>query len=164
MRRESRQACFVAFCIALLLLLAAGASAQSPSRQRPGTTPRAAEPVEESGPRIPVNVEHIGSDPVGARLAFSLKEVFGKSPLFRAASGDEKKITVRVTTKAEFADRPGLASGWSAIWLFSEQSDVLGFYLESELGFTGRDEAPDVAVSLASRTEEVAKRFSYLFE
>ena len=66
--------------------------------------------------------------------------------------------------EAEFADRPGLASGWSAVWLFTERSDVLSFYLESNLGFAVRDDTEDTAVALASRTEEIARRFAYLFE
>ncbi len=142
-----------------------GGQAQEPSPQRPGSTPRAAAVEQkESGPRVPVVVEHAGSDPIGIRLAFALKETFGKSVLFRLATGEEKKITLRVATKAEFTDRPGLASSWVAIWLFTEQSDVLSFYLESDLGFTNRDDLGDIALALASRTEEVAKRFSYLFE
>lgn len=164
MQREVRLA-FSGLCLALVLAVASGALAQGPSPQRPGQAPRtAAQPQEENGPRIPVSVEHAGSDPIGIRLAFALKEAFGKSPLFRMATAEEKKISVRVTTKAEFVDRPGLASGWSVIWLFTEQSDVLGFYLESDMGFADRDVVSDAAVALASRTEEVARRFSYLFE
>jgi len=141
------------------------AMAQEPVRQRSEAAPLApSEPQEEASPRIPVNVEHAGSDPVGIRLAFALKETFGKSPLFHITGGEAKKIILYITTKAEFADRPGLASGWSAVWLFTERSDVLSFYLESDLGFAVRDDTEDTAVALASRTEEIARRFAYLFE
>lgn len=164
MHREARLA-ICGLWAALVLAVAAGAAAQEPSPQRPGPAPRnAVQPQEEGGPRIPVSVEHAGADPIGTRLAFALKETFSKSPLFRVTTDEEKKISVRVTTRAEFADRPGLASGWSVVWLFTEQSDVLGFYLESDMGFADRDAVADAAVSLASRTEEVARRFSYLFE
>lgn len=165
MHRGLRFALFGLLFCGFFFLGIAEARAQESSPQRPGSAPRvAAEVQRENGPRIPVSVEHAGSDPIGIRLAFALKETFGKSVLFRLAAGEEKKITLRIATKAEFTDRPGLASSWVAIWLFTEQSDVLGFYLESELGFTNRDDLSDVALTLASRTEEVAKRFSYLFE
>ncbi|WP_027367829.1 hypothetical protein [Desulfocurvibacter africanus] len=165
MYRELLVAIFTVICFGTLFAGIPNAQAQEVSPQRPGSTPRAVPEAEkESSPRIPVIVEHAGSDPIGIRLAFALKETFGKSTLFRLAVGEEKKITLRMATKAEFTDRPGLASGWAVIWLFTEQSDVLGFYLESDLGFTGREDLGDVAVSVASRTEEIAKRFSYLFE
>ena len=153
---------------ALLVLFASAAMAQdapAPQPKKPEEQPVAAAPVTEESPEaVPVAVVHDGDDPVGIQLAFSLKETFSRSPLFRLAGAEEKKISVRVATRAEFPGRPGLGTVYALTWVYSERPDVLGFFLDAQVGAALRDEVNDAAKAVAARTDEVAARYGYLFE
>ena len=78
------------------------------------TTARAAMPVANAVPdspatvadrSSPVNVEHEGTDTIGAKLAFDLKELFNSSSLFTLSEKDEPKLQVLISTAPEFPGR-----------------------------------------------------------
>lgn len=154
------------------LLAAPSAWAQTPPAQPVAEQPAApAEPApvpapmpENDRPAIPVAVVHQGDDPQGIQLAFALKEVFSRSPLFKLAQGEDKRVVVRVSSRAEFPGRPELASCYGVTWVFAEKNDVLALFLEDGAGVLTRGQTQDEAAALAARTDAVADRFGYLFE
>lgn len=146
----------------------ASPSVQSPEADQPRAEPAPAPaPVEadpNERPAIPVAVVHQGDDPLGIQLAFALKETFSSSPLFRLAGAEDKRITVRVTTLAEFPARPSMGTCFGLTWAFAEKSDVLAFFLEDGAGCVSFGETGEQATAIAARTDAVADRFGYLFE
>lgn len=133
--------------------------------EKPAEKPAAAEKKNDaSDARVPVYVDYDGDDPMGQRLVFELKELFRTSAGFRLAKAGEKQVRIRLTAQVEFKDRPNLGSVYGAVWMFSEGGDVLSYYLDSAVGVVDEVILKREVQSLASRTDKLAGRFSYLFE
>ncbi|NEP77027.1 MAG: hypothetical protein F6K39_01920 [Okeania sp. SIO3B3] len=151
------------------VVLSAGYVLAQESPAQPAKPPAepAPAPVEvetAERPAIPVAVLHQGEDPQGIQLAFALKEVFSRSPLFRLAEAESKRVVVRIASRAEFPGRPELASCYGVTWVFAEKSDVLALFLEDAAGVVTHGQTQNEAAALAARTDGVADRFGYLFE
>ena len=137
-------------------------------RDRPGT--RRQRPSRTSPPHPgptgspPVAVVHGDLDVAGAALVLRLKEILNESSLFRLTDKDEKKLKIIVESREEFPGRPGIASAYSAIWVYSASENILTHYLDSEVGFVAPDGAAVAAQALATATDDVASRYAYLFE
>ncbi len=145
---------------ALLFGLAAVALAQD---QTPETIEN--RPAPAAADRVtPVAVVHEDLDVTGAALVLRLKEVLNESSLFRLTDKDEKKLKIIVESKEEFPGRPGIASAYSVVWIYSASENVLTHYLDSEVGFVAPDGAAVAARALATATDDVASRYAYLFE
>lgn len=130
----------------------------------PAAPAPAAAPVQETKVTgTPVLVEHTGSDILGARLAFALKEILARSAQFRVTAGNEKKLLVLLGTKEEFPGRPGLGSVYTAVFCYSESEATLKYHLDNTGGVVQADGVDDLARLLANRTAEVAARFAYLY-
>jgi len=112
----------------------------------------------------PVAVIHGDLDVAGAALVLRLKEVLNESSLFRLTDKDEKKLKIIVESREEFPGRPGIASAYSVVWIYSASENVLTHYLDSEVGFVAPDGAAVAARALATATDDVASRYAYLFE
>lgn len=170
--------CFCVLLVAGLLaaVVAAGPAAgqsQVESVEQPTAQPRQAPPVGEERDvsradskrlGIPVAVEHQGTDPVGMRLALHLKETFQKSGLFRLAEPEEKHLSLRLTTRAQFMDRPFLGSAYVLVWRYVESRDVLAYFLNERLGFVDADVVAQEAEVLVAETDRVTGRYGYLLE
>ncbi|MGE4297150.1 MAG: hypothetical protein AB7E47_03900 [Desulfovibrionaceae bacterium] len=112
----------------------------------------------------PVTVEQRGTDDVGARLVFHVKELFNKNTLFSLSAKDGKKLKLIVSTSEEFPDRPALGSVYAAVWVYSESESTLKYYLDSRVGVVDAPDAARVAEVLAATTDTVASKYAYLFE
>jgi hypothetical protein len=151
----------------LFLLFFAGASwaADQPTAQ-PRQVP--AEQEQEEGEQekvgLPVLIEHDGTDPVGLRLAFHLKETFQKSSLFRLAGPEEKHFSLRLVTREQFRDRPYLGSVYALVWRYVESREVLAYSLGERLGFADADAVAQEAEVIAAETDRVKGRYGYLLE
>lgn len=96
---------------------------QSPSRC-PGHARAAVRPRRPTRPpclgpgreNASVAVEHDDTDPLGARLAYRLKELIGRSALMHLSGKDEKRSLVVLRTKEEFPGRPNPAPSIPSSW------------------------------------------------
>ena len=142
-------------------------------QEQPAAPPRQALPDEEAVETletdanqrgIPVLVEHLGTDPVGMRLALHLKETFQKSSLFRLAGPEEKHFSLRLVTRPQFTERPYLGSAYVLVWRYVESREVLAYFLGDRLGFVDADVVAQEAEVLAAETDRVKGRYGYLLE
>lgn len=111
----------------------------------------------------PISVEHEGTDSLGSRLAYQLKETFNAGTLFALSDKDAPKLQLLINTTAEFPSRPGVGSVYSAVWVYSERSTVLSNYLAHETGIITQDNLLDITDKLAARTAGIAAKHAYIF-
>lgn len=146
-------------------------AAAAPSGATTPTAPQTAEPTPTATPTPPVApasnavrvaVEHEGTDTVGSRLSFQMKEVFNTSSQFALSDADTPKLILMISTEPEFTSRPSVGSAYSAVWAFSQGSTTFPLYLAREVGTVGSDGIADLAQRLAERTRGIAAKFSYL--
>jgi hypothetical protein len=112
----------------------------------------------------PVEVELEGTDALGAKLAFQLKDLLNSGTLFLLSSQDVPKIRILLATAAEFPSRPEVGSVYSAIWLYYEKPTSFNSYLAREVGVITPAGAEDLAARLAERTAGIAAKYAYIFE
>ena len=112
----------------------------------------------------PVSVIHEGTDSLGAKLSYQLKEIFNSGTLFALNDKDEPKLQLIISTAAEFPSRPGVGSVYSVVWLYTERSTVLSNYLAHEVGAFSTDTLSTLADSLAARTSGLVAKHSYIFK
>lgn len=169
------RAAVVVFC--LLILSASLALAQTPGpasgqdtkpKPAPAQAAPAPEPAAKKGDeaavkKTPVAVEHDDADPVGARLAYRIKELLGRSSLMTPTNKDEKKLVIVLKTKEEFPGRPNLCSIYSVSWLFSSREGALKYFLASEAGIVDASGVDPTAEALLGRTDKLASTYGYLF-
>lgn len=150
-----------------LSTLAAGpalAQAKAPAPQAAPTQDNAAAPkADQGGRKIPVAIEHDDGDPLGARLAYRVKELLGRSSLMQPTSKDEKKIVIVLRTKEEFPGRPNVASIYSIAWLFSSKEGSLKYFLTSEAGVVDVPGMDQTAETILGKTDKLATTYGYLF-
>ena len=112
----------------------------------------------------PGAVEFEGNDSLGSRLSTRVKESLNSSNLFVLTEKDTPKIRVLIATVPEFADRPGVGSAYSVIWLFSQSESTLRHFLSREVGVLTPDEVDGLAARIIERTDGSAVRYGYLFQ
>jgi hypothetical protein len=155
--------------LALSLLATAQAPAQDKSAPAaPQAAPAATEAPQKKTETAPakkaaITVEHDDADPLGARLAYHLKELLGRSALMQLTNKDEKKIVIVLKTKEEFPGRPNLCSIYSISWLFSSREGALKYYLTSEAGIVDAAGIDQTAEMLLGKTDKLANTYGYLF-
>ncbi len=143
----------------LLIFLTVPATGEDPVRKAIQDAPK---PV--SGRTTAVAVEHEGADPVGAKLAFQLKELFNSASLFNLTDKDIPKLKVLISTVSEFAGRPEVGSAFAVVWSYSESEGTLKHYLGRDVGVVSDATAETVAQRLAEGTDVMAVKYSYLFD
>lgn len=168
-------ACRAVLLGALLVLLGTvPVLAQAPGQEAkpkaspPAVAPAAPEPApkkteEAAGKKTPVSIDHDDADPVGARLAYRVKELLGRSSLMVPTNRDEKKIVIVLKTKEEFPGRPNLCSIYAVSWLFSSREGSLKYFLASEAGIVDASNVDQAAEALLGRTDKLASTYGYLF-
>ena len=112
----------------------------------------------------PVEVELDGTDSLGAKLSFQLKEMLNSGTLFNLTSAETPKIRVLLSTVSEFSTRPEAGSAYTAVWLYYEKPTSFNSYLAHETGVITPGGVEDLAAHLAERTAGVAAKYSYIFE
>ncbi|WP_051261348.1 hypothetical protein [Desulfovibrio inopinatus] len=152
--------------VGLLLSLpgAAFAQAASSTGNTPATIPDSPRTTESDAKKIPLFVEHDGSDVVGIRLAYQLKEMINTSSRFNLKLDDGKKIVLAIESAEEFGDRPKLSSVYSVSWLYSSKDGALKYYLTSDVGIVDRETVTETVEALLTKTDRVANTYSYLFD
>ncbi len=149
----------MSLCVLFVLCAATAAfAAESAASRAPADKPAA-----QAERTTSVSVEHEGTDPVGAKLAFQLKGAFNASPLFNLTEKDGPKIKVYLSTMPEFPGRPGLASAYAVVWAFSQADGTLSFFLARDVGLTAADEVDGLVSRLAEKTDGMAVKYRYLF-
>lgn len=113
---------------------------------------------------VQVAVELEGTDSLGARLAFRLKDTFNASSLFVLSEKDAPKIRVLLSTTPEFPSRPPVGSAYSVVWVFSQSEGTLRHYLAREVGVVTAESVEDLVAHIAERTDGISVRYGYLFQ
>lgn len=111
----------------------------------------------------PIAVEHDGTDTLGSRLSFQIKEIFNSGTLFDLTDATMPKLVLMISTAQEFPSRPGVGSVYSVVWLYSERPTVLSNYLAHESGVITPDDLSDLAERIAARTAGIAAKHAYVF-
>lgn len=156
------------YCLVALTVCLGSASAQNaPTAAAPQSTPPADTPQKSTpdatAKKAAITVEHDDADPLGARLAYHLKELLGRSSLMRLSTADEKKIVITLKTKEEFPGRPNLCSIYAVTWLFSAKEGSLKYYLTSEAGIVDASSLDQTAETILDKTNKLATTYGYLF-
>lgn len=161
---------FAPALLAVLALLAwtvpalAQNAAKTPAPQpAPAQAEAPAKKAEPAGKRLAITVEHDDTDPLGARLAYRIKEMLGRSSLMALSNKDEKKIVITLKTKEEFPGRPNLCSIYSVTWLFSAREGSLKYYLNAEAGIVDNTDLDQTAETILAKTDKLAGTYGYLF-
>ena len=162
-------------CVLLLLPLQARAADQTApaagnasvtapvnaSVAAPATAPTLA---PAPGRVVPVDVQHLGSDPVGLRLALELKERLNRSSLFALTPTDTPKLKLVLRTTEEFPGRPGLGAAVSVSWVFSGGAGLLAHHLDGMVAVADSPGVAALVTAIAAKTGEVAGNYAYLFD
>ena len=111
----------------------------------------------------PIAVLHEGTDNLGAKLSYQLKEIFNSGTMFALNDKDEPKLQMLVSTVSEFPSRPGVGSVYCAVWAYSERPTALSSYLAQEVGVITPENLAELADKLAARTTGLAAKHSYIF-
>ncbi len=158
---------------AFMMTLFLSAAWAAPAVQQPAETPVRADSKETPPPpkpgtkaanATPVMVELEGTDTIGAKLAFQLKETFNGGSMFAVTAKDTPKIRILITTEPEFASRPSVGSAYSVIWTYYINSASFSSYLASEVGTVDADGVNDLAARLAERTSGIMAKYAYIFD
>ncbi|MGD9610502.1 MAG: hypothetical protein AB7U59_13930 [Desulfovibrionaceae bacterium] len=161
-----------ALAIALLLPLLAWATPAPAQDAAKAQAPQAAPAASATGPqktpdqaarKTPVAVEHDDADPLGARLAYHVKELLGRSALMVPSTKDEKKLVIVLKTKEEFPGRPNLCSMYAVSWLFAAKEGSLKYFLTSEVGTVDASGVDAAAEAILGQTAKLAGTYGYLF-
>lgn len=158
-----RLLCFVLVLLAFSALPAFAEKAPAPEAVKEAA-PKANTPVVLASRNTPIFIEQIGADNLGAMLAFELKSACNTSSLFKLANDDVPKLTIMITSVSEFPSRPQIGSVYSVVWVFSENSNNLKYYLSQDTGIVTKDNVKMLATSIANKTDQVAMQYAYLFD
>lgn len=159
---------FVPALLALWALLAWSApglaqnAAKTPA-PKPAPTEANAKKAEPTHKKLAITVEHDDTDPLGARLAYRIKELLGRSSLMTRSNKEEKKIVIVLKTKEEFPGRPNLCSIYGVSWLFSAKEGSLKYFLSAEAGIVDASGLDQTAEDILAKTDKLADTYGYLF-
>ncbi len=158
---------FRASLFVLALTLAACGTALAQDKAAPQAAPAPADTPQKKtdapARKTPVAIEHEDTDPVGARLAYHIKELLGRSSLMQPTAKDEKKLVLVLKTKEEFPGRPNAGSIYSVSWLFSSKEGALKYFLTSEAGVVDASGIDQAAEAILGKTDKLASTYGYLF-
>jgi hypothetical protein len=156
-------AAFPTFSPAAQNQIRAAAPGESNSAADTDAAKRIAERMLLKAGATPIAVLHEGTDSLGAKLSYQLKEIFNSGTIFVLNDKDEPKLQMLLNTASEFPSRPGVGSLYCVIWTYSERSTALSSYLAQEVGIVTQENLVDLADKLASRTSGLVTKHSYIF-
>ncbi|OBQ50234.1 hypothetical protein [Halodesulfovibrio spirochaetisodalis] len=156
--------CLVLICITFAALPAFAENAPKAPKNAQAAEPKKDTPTVIASRNTPIFIEQKGADNLGSMLAFELKSTCNTSSLFKMTGDDVPKITVMITTMSEFASRPKIGSVYSIVWVFSEDSNNLKYYLAQDAGIVTEENVSMLATSIADKTDQIALQYGYLFE
>ncbi len=158
----------------MLAVCSPAALAAEPGRAEPGraepnpradtaTSKAASAKAAIKADATPVSVQLEGTDTLGSKLAFQLKEIFNSGTLFSLTAKEEPKILLIISTASEFPSRPEVGSAYSAVWVYYERPTAFTSYLAGEVGVVSPDGVDNLAARLAERTSGIATKYAYIF-
>lgn len=151
-------------CCLLLLAPALAARAADPAGNSSVAAPvNATALAPRPGRVISVDVQHVGSDRLGPRLALELKERLNVSSLFALTPADTPKLKLVLRTMEEFPGRPGLGTAVSVAWVYSGGAGLLAHHLDGMVAVTDAAGIAALVSAIAARTDDVAGSYAYLF-
>lgn len=102
-----------------------------------------------------VKIVHIGSDNIGERLSYDVKELVNLSSRFTLIENtEEPHAVVLIETMAKDPDNPQWASIFSIIVLLKGKN-MPAFYVDSTIGFTGINTVSTSAKNIMSRIASI---------
>jgi len=160
-----RRALFALVCLVVLVTT-------SVSRAEDNSTPAMARSVQDQPNgssasalgALPLDIQGKGSDQSGTLLSFKLKEEVMASRLFALTASDKKKFVLHLLTQPEFPDRPGIASQYSIVLVYQEDSGTLTYYLNHMQGLVHPEGVTAEMQKILEWTYSTVKRFHYLLE
>ncbi len=162
MSRISRRLAALVLAPAFLICLSGPAPAAEQSK--PAQTKIEDTPAPAKAASLPVAVELEGTDTVGAKLAFQLKEAFNGSSLFALTDKEQPKIKLLISSVPEFSERPAVGSAYAVVWVYYERSTSFASLLTREVGTVTTEDVPNLVTRLVERTSGLGARYGYLFE
>lgn len=114
--------------------------------------------------RFPLDIQSKGDDQCGTLLSYKLKEEVVASKLFELTALDKKKFVMHLVTQAEFSDRPGIASQYSIVLVYQEDSGNLTYYLNHFQGQVHADGVKAEMQKILEWTYATLKKYHYLLE
>lgn len=151
------------FCTMFVLILPFAANAAPDAADTDASALLAQRAAIKAG-ATPIDVELEGTDTLGAKLAFQLKEQLNGGTLFNLTSQERPKIKIMLSTATEFSSRPEAGSVYAVVWLYYEKPTAFNSYLAREVGVITSGNVEDLAIRLAERTAGLAAKYSYIFE
>lgn len=113
---------------------------------------------------VAVYVELQGTDTIGSKLAYQLRERFNTSSQFLLTDKDQPKLQIIVATTPEFASRPEVGSAYSVTWLYYASTRSYSSYLTLEVGTVSGDAVEGLVDRLVEHTTGIAAKYSHLLE
>ena len=136
----------------------------SPPAPAAKAQPKADTPKEIYSRKTPLYIAHTGTDILGTNLVFELTNTCNSSSLFALKTDKEQNISVLITTHTEFPSRPEIGSVYSVVWVYSEDANNLKYFLAQDAGIVTKATAQALARSIASKTDQIAMQYEYLFD
>ena len=155
---------YVSLLLAAIVALCLFGTAFAAEPNKPVQTKIENTPAAPKSAPLPVAVELEGTDTIGAKLAFQLKESFNGSSLFTLTDKEQPKIKLLISTAPEFSERPAVGSAYVVVWVYYERSTAFASLLTREVGTVTLDDVPALVTRLVERTSGLGARYGYLFE
>lgn len=136
------------------------------------STPAVAKPAQDQTDgkasavigKFPLDIQSKGDDQSGTLLSYKLKEEVMASKLFELTASEKKKFVMHVLTRAEFPDRPEIASQYSIVMVYQEDSGNLTYYLNHLQGQVHTEAVKAEMQKILEWTYSTLKKFHYLLE
>lgn len=108
---------------------------------------------------MPIMVEHTGSDTLGKRLVYELKEEIKKSESMKLSLKDELGIMVSIVTINSNKENTGNQTIYSIVWTWNVPAKhIFPYYLTSSVGYCGSYVINETAKDLVASTYEQSER------
>jgi hypothetical protein len=134
------------------------------------STPAISKPAQDQGAtssvlgKFPLDIQSTGDDQSGTLLSYKLKEEVVASRLFELTASGKRKFVMHLLTQAEFPDRPGIASQYSIVLVYQEDSGNLTYYLNHLQGQVHAEGVKAEMQKILEWTYSTLKKFHYLLE
>jgi hypothetical protein len=101
-----------------------------------------------------VEIAHSGSDPIGSTLAFKVKEEVRNSSGWNLYYGIETHFVIQLNTMDLKKPRAGENSVLSVSLLLQAKGEVLPYYLNGTVGYSGSESLEEVAINILSTLDD----------
>lgn len=124
----------------------------------------AVKPAQDVIGKFPLDIQSKGSDQSGTLLSYKLKEEVIASRLFELTASEKKKFVLHILTQPEFPDRPNIASQYSIVLVYQEDTGTLAYYLNQYQGQVYPEAVSAEMRKILEWAYANLKRFHYLLD